>query len=85
MITLLSALISSLGRRLSFFAALLLAIFIALWVAFRRGRHAAEAEYVLRRAEARIATLKSAAETRHDIEIADRTELDRRADRWMRD
>jgi ABC-type nickel/cobalt efflux system permease component RcnA len=85
MITVLSVLISSLGRRLSFLAAMLLVIFVALWVAFRRGRHAAEAEYVLRRAEARITTLKSAAETRHDIETADRAELDRRADRWMRD
>lgn len=85
MIAILSALISSLGRRLSFLAAMLLAILIALWVAFRRGRHAAEAEYALRRAEARITTLKFAAETRHDIETADRAELDHRADRWMRD
>ncbi len=85
MITIVSALFSSLGRRLSFLLVMLLAILIALCVAFRRGRHAAEAAYALRRAEARITTLKSAAETRHDIENADRAELDHRADRWMRD
>ena len=85
MITMLTALLSGVGRRVALWGALALALVAALWVAFRRGRLEAEAELAIRRADARIRSLQTAKEIRHEVSNADRADLDDRADRWMRD
>lgn len=80
-----TTLFAGLGRRLALWGALACAITIAVWVLIRRGRLEAEATLAIRRAEARIRAMQVAKETRHELHNADRAELDRRADRWMRD
>ena len=85
MILFVTRIFAAIGRRAAFWGALILIFCAALRVASRQGRHAAEAELVLRSAEARIRVLQTSQETRHDIQNADRADLERRADRWMRD
>jgi hypothetical protein len=77
-------LLIGLGRRLGLAGALVGGTLMALWVAARRGRHAAEAKFAIRRAEARIRSLITAKEVRHEIEVLPQAERDRRLDRWMR-
>ena len=74
-----------LGRRAAFYSALALALLTALGIAIRQGRKAAEANYAIRRADARIRALQTAKDTRHDVETASPAERDRRLARWMRD
>lgn len=85
MIGFVRALLSGLGRRAVFVGAIALALITALLIAFRKGRQAAQASYAIRRADARIRTMQTAKELRHDIESSDRADIERRADRWMRD
>jgi hypothetical protein len=85
MIGLVTPLIARLGRRAALYGALALAIISALGIAMRQGRKAAEAIYAIRRADARIRSMQTAKELRHDIQSSDRPKLERRADRWMRD
>lgn len=85
MIRVVTALLAGLGRRAAFYGALIAAVCIAVWVAFRQGRHAAEADLAIRRAEARIRTLQTSKEIRHEVQNADRADLERRVGRWMRD
>ena len=54
-------------------------------VLLRQGKHAAEADLAIRRADARVRALQTSKEIRHDLQNTDRTNLERRADRWMRD
>ena len=79
------ALLSGLGRLAVFAGAITFALITALWVAIRQGRQAAEANYAIRRADARIRALHTAKDTRHDVETASPAERDRRLARWMRD
>jgi hypothetical protein len=83
--TILQTLLIGLGRRLGFAGALVGVVLMALWVAARRGRHAAEAEFAIRRAEARIRALGASKEVTHDIDSLPEAERVRRLDRWMRD
>lgn len=85
MIVFVTQIFAAIGRRAALWGGLVLIFFAALRVATRQGRHAAEAEFAIRRAEARIRALQTSQETRHDIQNADRADLERRADRWMRD
>jgi hypothetical protein len=82
---LLTSLLSGLGRRVALYAALAAALAIGAWLLIRRGRVAAEAEFAIRRAEARLRALQTTKDIRHDVQNADRADLERRADRWMRD
>jgi hypothetical protein len=77
--------ITALCRRALLWGALLLIILSALRVATRQGRHAAEAEFAIRAAEARIRALRTSREVRHDIETVPDALRDHRLDRWMRD
>ena len=79
------ALLTRLGRRAALYGALALAFLAALRIAFRQGCRAAQANYAIRRADARIRALHTAKDTRHDVETASPTERDRRLARWMRD
>ena len=54
------ALLSRLGRRAVFVGAITFALITALWIAIRQGRQAAEANYAIRRADARIRALQTA-------------------------
>ncbi|WP_300580677.1 hypothetical protein [Marivita sp.] len=73
------------GRTLARVASLAAGIVVLVWLALRRGRRDGQAEETLRRANARITALKTAREIHHDLQDADRDDLQRRADRWMRD
>ena len=73
------------GRSLARAATLTAGIAGLVWLALRRGLRDAQAEETLRRANARITALKTARDIHHDLQDADRDDLQRRADRWMRD
>jgi hypothetical protein len=85
MIGLVTKLLSGLGRRAAFWSMILGAVLVALWIAFRRGRRQGEAEFILRRANARIQSLQTAKEVSNEVQNAGRADLERRAERWMRD
>ena len=78
-------LLSSIGRRAAFWGAILGAVLVALWIAFRRGRRQGEADFIIRRADARIQSLQTAKEVSNEVQNAGRADLERRIDRWMRD
>jgi hypothetical protein len=85
MSAILTMLFAGLGRRFAYWGAIVAAMGIAIWLLIRRGRLAAEAELAIRRADARVRALQSSKDIRHEVQNTDRAELDRRADRWMRD
>ena len=85
MSAILTMLFAGLGRRFAYWSALIAALGIAVWILLRQGKHAAEADLAIRRADARVHALQTSKEIRHDLQNTDRTDLDRRADRWMRD
>ena len=85
MIGFISRIIAALGRRALLWGALLLILLSALRNATRQGRHAAEANFAIRAAEARIRALRTSREVRHDIETVPDTKHDRHLSRWMRD
>ena len=85
MIAILTAVFSGVGRKAALWGAIVVAIGTALWIAFRRGRLEAEAEFMIRRADARIRSLQTAKEVSNEVQKADRADLERRLDRWMRD
>ena len=81
----LTAAVVRVGRTLARVATLAAGIAGLVWLALRRGRRDAQAEETLRRANARITSLKTAQDIHHDLQDADRDDIQRRADRWMRD
>ena len=85
MISILTAIFAGIGRKTAFWGAITVAIGAALLVAFRRGRLEAEAEFMIRRVDARIRSLQTAKEVSHEVQNADRADLERRIDRWMHD
>ena len=85
MTLILTSLLSSLGRRFAYWGAFVAAIGIAIWLLIRQGRLAAEADLAIRRADARVRALQTSKDIRHDLQNTDHTDLERRADRWMRD
>ena len=85
MIAIVRRLVTAFGRRVALWAALILILVSALRIATRQGRHAAEAEYAIRTAEARIRALRTSRKVRHEVETLPEAERDRRLDRWMRD
>jgi len=78
-------LLPKMGQRFAFWGAVAGALIIGVWLLIRRGRLDAEAQIAIRMAEARIRAMQEGKEIRHEVRNADRDELDRRADRWMRD
>jgi hypothetical protein len=80
-----TATLSGLGRRAALWSALAFAIVVAAWSLNRHGRHQAEADLAIRQADARVRAMQTSKETRHEVQNADRADLDDRADRWMRD
>ncbi|BDW86429.1 hypothetical protein [Roseicyclus marinus] len=85
MIAIVRRLASAFGQRVALWAALILILGSALRIAKRKGRHAAEAEFAIRAAEARIRGLRISREVHHEIEALPAAERNRRLDRWMRD
>ena len=79
------SLLSGLGRRAVLYGALALALLTTLWIAFRQGRQAAAANFAIRRADARVRSMQTSKDIRHDVQNADRADLERRANHWMRD
>jgi hypothetical protein len=85
MIAVVQRLVSAFGQRVALWATICLILISALRIATRQGRHAAEAEFAIRAAEARIRALRTSREVHHEIETLPEAERDRRLDRWMRD
>jgi hypothetical protein len=85
MIAIIKRLFIAFGRRVALWATLCLILVSALRIAKREGRHAAEAAFAIRAAEARIRALRTSREVHHEIEALPEAERDRRLDRWMRD
>lgn len=85
MIAIVRRLVTALGQRVALWAALCVILISALRIATRQGRHAAEAEFAIRAAEARIRALRTSKEVHHEIDALPEAERDRRLDRWMRD
>ena len=85
MTPILTTLLAGLGRRLAYWCAIVAAVGVAVWILFRQSKHAAEADLAIRRADARVRALQTSKEIRHDLQNTDRADLERRADRWMRD
>ncbi|WP_420588058.1 hypothetical protein [Marivita sp.] len=85
MSAILTMLFAGLGRRFAYWGAIVAAVGVAIWLLIRQGRLAAEAELAIRRADARVRALQMSKDIRHDLQNTDRTDLERRADRWMRD
>ena len=85
MIAFLIRLIAPIWRRALLWGALALGLLIALRIAARQGRHAAEAEFAIRATEARIRAMQTAKDIRHEVHTTDPADLERRVDRWMRD
>jgi hypothetical protein len=85
MSAILTMLFAGLGRRFAYWGALIASVCVAVWILLRQGKHAAEADLAIRRADARVRALQSSKDIRHDVQNADRADLERRADHWMRD
>lgn len=85
MSAILTMLFTGLGRRVAYWGAIVAAMGIAVWILIRQGRLAAEAELAIRRADAQVRALQTSKDIRHDVQNADRADLERRANRWMRD
>ena len=85
MISIAHALLTGLGRVATFYSAIVLAVVVTLWVAVRQGRQAAAANFAIRRADARLRSMQTSKDIRHDVQNSDRADLERRAHRWMRD
>ena len=79
------ALLTGFGRRAILYGAIALAVLAALWMAVRQGRQAAAADFTIRRSDARVRSMQTSKDIRNDVQTTGRADLERRADRWMRD
>jgi hypothetical protein len=80
-----TAALAGFGRRAAFCGAIAAAVGFAIWALIRHGRHQAEADLAIRKADARGRAMQISKEVHHEVGNADRADLDRRAKRWMRD
>ena len=80
MSAILTSLFAGLSRRFAYWGALIATVCIAVWMLLRQGRLAAKADLAIRRADARVRTLQTSKDIRHDLQNTDRTDLERRAD-----
>lgn len=85
MLTAISGLFAGASRRLTYAAALTIAALAFVWLLLHRDRNAAEAQFAIRRAEARIRALNTSREVHHDINQVPDAERRTRLARWMRD
>jgi hypothetical protein len=72
-------------RRLVYGSLIVLAVLAAVIAIWRHGRAAGIARFAVKRVEARIRTMKQAAEVRRDVGADDAAGVSRRLSRWMRD
>jgi hypothetical protein len=79
------SLLTGIGWRLRLWAALALAVALALWHVLHEGRRQARATFALRAAKARNRALRTSREVSHELDTLPRSERDRRLRRWMRD
>jgi hypothetical protein len=80
-----TAALSGFGRRAAFCSAIAAAVGFAIWALIRHGRHQVNADLAIRKADARVRAMQRSKETRHEVRNAERADLERRANRWMRD
>jgi small-conductance mechanosensitive channel len=72
-------------RRLIYAGLIVIAVLTTVWVIWRHGRTAGIAEFAVKRAAARVRTMKHAAEVRRDVDADDAGGVSERLSRWMRD
>ena len=77
--------LGALGRKVVLFGTLVLAGLLALDLVWRNGRSSGRRELVAKQSAARIQTLKTSLEIRHDIAQTPMPDQRRRLERWMRD
>ena len=85
MVGLITWVLGALGRKAVLFGALGLTAFLALGLVWRSGRVSGRRELATRQSAARIQTLKTALEVRHDIAQTPMPDQRHRLERWMRD
>jgi len=77
--------LGALGRNVVLFGSPVLAVFLALGLVWRNGRASGRREFATRQAAARIQTLKTTLEIRHDIAQTPVPDQRRGLEYWMRD
>ena len=85
MVGLITWALGALGRNLVLLGSLTLAMLLALSLVWRSGRAAGRRELVAKQSAARIQTLKTSLEIRHEITQTPAPDQRRRLERWMRD
>ena len=85
MMSLFGIALGGIQRRLVYGALIVLAVLVAVFAIWRHGRAAGIARFAVKRAEARIRTMKQAAEVRRHVDADDNAGVARRLSRWMRD
>lgn len=85
MVGLITWALGALGRKVVLFGSLILAVLLALGLIWRGGRAAGRREHVAEQSAARIQTLKTSLEIRHDIAQTPASDQRHRLERWMRD
>ena len=85
MVGLITWALGALGRKVVLFGTLALSGLLALGLVWRSGRVTGRRECVAMQSTARIQTLKTALEIRHDITQASTDDQHHRLERWMRD
>jgi hypothetical protein len=82
---LLTIALGALGRKVALFGALVFTVLLALGLVWRSGRASGRQELAAKQSAARIQTLKTSLEIRHDIAQTPMPDQRRRLERWMRD
>ena len=85
MIGLITWALGALGRKVILIGSLVLVVLLALGLIWRSGRAAGRQEHVTKQSAARIQTLKTSQEIRHEIAQTSTDDLRHRLERWMRD
>lgn len=85
MLTILTAALGRIWARMLFYVALAGIGLAALWIVWRDGKAAGQAAYATRRADAKVRSMQTSKETRHEVQNAGDADVARRLDRWMRD
>ena len=85
MVGLITWALGALGRKAVLFGPLVLAGLLALGLVWRSGRAEGRRELAAKQSAARIQTLKTSLEIRHEIAQTSTNDLRHRLERWMRD
>lgn len=77
--------LGALGRKLVLLGSLVLAVLITLGLVWRNGLASGRREFATKQSAARIQTLKTSLEIRHELSQTPMPDQRHRLERWMRD